>query len=241
VADAGRLEAETGPALVQAMVQVREAASQAATRAREALAAVVPAAAEQLSTEARAALSRAVEQSVEQQLREVERVATEALGAARTASEGLSRQMLNIGRTAAALEQHLAKTEEDQRVADSEAFARRAAVLIDSLHSSAIDVGRILSDEVDDRSWAAYLKGDRGVFTRKAVRLLSSGEVRALDAQFTADAEFADAVTRYVQDFEAMLRRASNERDGGMMGVTLLSSDMGRLYAALAQVLERRR
>ena len=149
--------------------------------------------------------------------------------------------MLNIGRTANALEQHLAKTEEDNRAADSEAFARRAAVLIDALHSSSIDVGRILSDEVDDRAWAAYLKGDRGVFTRRAVRLLTNADVRNLEAQFGADQEFAGSVTRYVQDFEAMLRRASAEREGGMMAVTLLSSDMGRLYAALAQVVERRR
>lgn len=240
-ADAGRLESETGPALVQAMVQVREAAAQAATRAREALSAVVPATAEQLSAETRAALGRAVEESVQAQLREVERVAGEALAAARNASEGLSRQMLNIGRTATALEQHLAKTEEDSRTADSEAFARRAAVLIDSLHSASIDVGRILSDEVDDRAWAAYLKGDRGVFTRKAVRLLNSGELRSLEQQFASDPEFASSVTRYVHDFEAMLRRASAEREGGMMAVTLLSSDMGRLYTALAQVLERRR
>ncbi|GAA4019749.1 hypothetical protein GCM10022280_19760 [Sphingomonas swuensis] len=240
-ADAQRLEAETGPALVQAMVQVREAAAQAATRAREALAAVVPAAAEQLSSDTRAALTRAVEDSVQAQLREVERVAAEALSAARAASEGLSRQMLNIGRTASALEQHLQKTDEDSRSADSEAFARRAAVLIDSMNSASIDVGRILSDEVDDRAWAAYLKGDRGVFTRKAVRLLSSGDQRVLDQQFAGDAEFAGSVTRYVQDFETMLRRASAEREGGMMAVTLLSSDMGRLYTALAQVVERRR
>ena len=241
VSDAGRLQAETGPALVQAMVQVREAAAQASARARETLSAVVPATAEQLSAETRAALTRAVEETVQLQLREVERVSAEALAAARSASEGLSRQMLNIGRTAAALEQHLVKNEEDSRLAESEAFARRAAVLIDALHSSAIDVGRILSDEVDDRAWAAYLKGDRGVFTRKAVRLLSSGEARAIDQQFNADPEFAASVTRYVHDFEAMLRRVSGEREGGMMSVTLLSSDMGKLYAALAQVVEKRR
>jgi hypothetical protein len=239
--EANRLQAETGPALVQAMVQVREAAAQAATRAREALAAVVPETAQQLSAEARAALNRAVQESVSDQLGEVERVAARALEAARHASNGLSQQMLNIGRTASALEQHLDKVREDDRLADSEAFAKRAAVLIDSLHSASIDVGRILSDEVDDRAWAAYLKGDRGVFTRKAVRLLSAGELRQLDQQFGSDPEFASSVTRYVQDFEAMLRRASAEQGGGMMAVTLLSSDMGRLYTALAQVLERRR
>lgn len=239
--DAGRLQAETGPALVQAMVQIREAAAQAAIRAREALAAVVPETAEQLSTDARAALSRAVEESVAGQLGEVERVAARALEAARRASTGLSQQMLNIGRTASALEQHIEKVRKDERLVDSEAFARRAAVLIDSLHSASIDVGRILSDEVDDRAWAAYLKGDRGVFTRKAVRLLSAGELRLVDQQFSSDPEFASSVTRYVQDFDAMLRRASAEPEGGMMAVTLLSSDMGRLYTALAQVLERRR
>jgi hypothetical protein len=239
--EASRLQSETGPALVQAMVQVREAAQQAATRAREALAAVVPDTAEQLSIEARAALSRAVEESVRKELGEVERVATRALEAARHASAGLSQQMLNIGRTANALEQHIEKVREDDRLSESEAFARRAAVLIDSLHSASIDVGRILSDEVDDRAWAAYLKGDRGVFTRKAVRLLAAGELRLVDQQFGSDPEFASSVTRYVHDFEAMLRRVSAEQEGGMMAVTLLSSDMGRLYTALAQVLERRR
>ena len=31
-------------------------------------------------------------------------------------------------------------------------------------------------------------------------------------------------------------RRVLAERDGGMIAVTLMSSDMGKLYAALAQV-----
>ncbi|GAA4025717.1 hypothetical protein GCM10022281_00350 [Sphingomonas rosea] len=239
--EAARLQGETGPALVQAMVQIREAAAQASARAREALSSVIPDTADQMSAQVRAALTQAVENSVRAQLREVEAVAEQALVAARTASEGLSRQMLNIGRTASALEQHMAKTEEDERSRESEAFARRAGTLIDQLHSASIDVGRIMSDEVDDRAWAAYLKGDRGVFTRKAVRMLSAGEVRNLDQQFGADHEFAESVTRYVQDFEAMLRRVAGEREGGMMAVTLLSSDMGRLYTALAQVLERRR
>jgi hypothetical protein len=240
-AEASRIQSETGPALVRAMVQIREAAAQASTRAREALASVVPDTADQLSAQVRSALTRAVEESVRTQLAEVERVSQQALESARLASEGLSRQMLNIGRTATALDDHLTKAGEAERQAESEAFARRASVLIDSLHSASIDVGRILSDEVDDRAWANYLKGDRGVFTRKAVRLLSAGEVRTIDQQVGADPEFAASVTRYVQDFEAMLRRIAGERDGGIMAVTLLSSDMGRLYTALAQVLERRR
>jgi len=48
-------------------------------------------------------------------------------------------------------------------------------------------------------------------------------------------------VNRYIHDFEAMLRAILTERDGSPLGVTLLSSDMGKLYVALAQAIERLR
>jgi hypothetical protein len=109
------------------------------------------------------------------------------------------------------------------------------------MNSAAIDVGKILSDEIDDKAWTSYLKGNRGVFTRRAVRLLGGTETRAIEAYYEADGEFQASVNRYVHDFEAMLRRVLAERDGGMMAVTLMSSDMGKLYAALAQAIDRRR
>ena len=107
--------------------------------------------------------------------------------------------------------------------------------------SAAIDVGKILADDVDDKSWAAYLKGDRGVFTRRAARLIGTGESRSIQAHYEADREFHESVNRYVHDFEAMLRRVTAERDGGPLAVTLMSSDMGKLYAALAPVAGGRR
>ena len=239
--DANRVQAETAPALVQAMVQVREAASHAADRAREAIASVIPQGAADLGEATREALERAIRDGIEQQLREVETVATRAIEAARAASERLTGQMLSIGQTAAALEAHMDRAAEAQQSSDSDAFARRVAMLIDSMHSASIDVGKILSDEVDDKAWSAYLKGDRGVFTRRAVRLLGNSEARQLTAQYDIDSEFQGSVNRYVHDFETMLRRVVAERDGGMLAVTLMSSDMGKLYAALVPVVERRR
>jgi hypothetical protein len=149
--------------------------------------------------------------------------------------------MLSIGQSAAALEAHLEQTGKDQRQQDSEAFARRVSLLIDSMNSAAIDVGKILSDEVDDKAWDSYLKGNRGVFTRKAVRLLEGSETRAIRAHYEIDMEFQQAVNRYVHDFEAMLRRVVADKDGGIIAVTLMSSDTGKLYAALAQVIDKRR
>ena len=238
--EATNLSAETGPSLVAALVQVKETAAHAAERAREAIEGVIPATAGKLSDETRRALERVVHESVEQQLREVEGVAARAVDAARAASERLTQQMLTLGQTASALEQHLEDTSKEQREKDSEAFARRVSLLIDSMNSAAIDVGKILSDEVDDKAWDSYIKGNRGVFTRRAVRLLGGSEGRAIKAHYDSDPEFQQSVNRYIADFEAMLRRVMAERDGGMIAVTLMSSDMGKLYAALTQIDRRR-
>ena len=240
-AEATSLSAETGPALVAALVQVKEAAGHAAERAREAIESVIPESAGKLSKATRAALEQVIRDSVEERLREVEIVAARAVEAARSASDRLTQQMLTLGQSAHALEQHIETTSSAQREKDSEAFARRVSLLIDSMHSAAIDVGKILSDEIDDRAWDSYLKGNRGVFTRRAVKLLDGGETRSIRAHYEAEAEFQRSVNHYVHDFEAMLRRVLAERDGGMIAVTLMSSDMGKLYAALAQALERRR
>jgi archaellum component FlaC len=238
---AAELTRETGPALVQAMVQVREAAAHAAERAREAMSAVIPETAEGLSDAIRDALQRVIRDSVEEQLREVEAVAARAVESARGASERLTHQMLAIGQSATALEKHLEKQQEERREQDSEAFARRVALLIDSMHSASIDVGKVLSEEFDEKAWEAYLKGNRGVFTRRAARLIGASEAKAIRAHYETDREFQQSVNRYVHDFEAMLRRVLAERDGGVMAVTLMSSDVGKLYAALAQAVERAR
>jgi hypothetical protein len=239
--EASRLTAETGPALVAALVQVREAAGHAAERAREAIEGVIPESAGKLSKATRDALETAIRESVEDRLRGVEAIAARAVESAREASDRLTQQMLALGQSSAALEQYFEQSQADQREKDSEAFARRVSLLIDSMHSAAIDVGKILSDEIDDRAWASYLKGNRGVFTRRAVQLLGGTETKAIRAYYDGDFEFQASVNRYVHDFEAMLRRVLAERDGGMMAVTLMSSDMGKLYAALAQAIERRR
>ena len=239
--EATRLSHETGPALIDAMVQVKEAASHAAARAREAIANVVPQSAASLSEATRDALQKVIKEEVEARLAEVETTAARAVDAARGASDRLTEQMLSIGRTAAALEQHMDQISSQQREKDSEAFARRVALLIDSMHSASIDVGKLLSDEVDEKAWDSYLKGNRGVFTRRAVRLLEGSETRAIKAHYEADIEFQDAVHRYVHDFEAMMRRVVADKDGGIIAVTLMSSDTGKLYAALAQVVDKRR
>jgi hypothetical protein len=238
---AARIVAETGPELVEALVRVRETANQAAERAREAISAVIPASAAALGEAGRSALSNAISDTVERQMAEVAVVSERALETARSASERLTRQLLTIGETAAAVEKRIAEARKDRDAQESENFSRRVALLIESLNSTAIDVTKILSNDVTDSAWAAYLKGDRGVFTRRAVRLLDATETREIARHYDDEPEFREQVNRYIHDFESMLRRILADRDGSPLGVTILSSDMGKLYVALAQAIERLR
>jgi hypothetical protein len=239
--EAASLSAETGPALIASLNQVKDAAAHAADRARETIQSIIPETAGKLSEETAQALERVIRESIEERLAEVETIAAKALDSARAASDRLTGQMITLGQTASALEAHMEQTSKDQREKDSEAFAKRVAILIDSMHSAAIDVGKIMADEFDDKAWNAYLKGNRGIFTSRAVRLIEGSETRAIRAHHESDPEFQRSVNRYVADFEAMLRRVLAERDGGMIAVTLMSSDMGKLYAALAQAIDKRR
>jgi hypothetical protein len=238
---AARIASDTGPELIEALLRVREAASQAAERAREAISAVIPSSAAALGEAGREALVQAIEESVGAQMTELSALAERSVQTARAASERLTRQMLTLGETTAAIENRIDSARREREEKDSEGFSRRVALLIESLNSTAIDVTKILSNDVTDSAWSSYLKGDRGVFTRRAVRLLDTTEAREIVRHYEEEPEFREQVNRYIHDFEAMLRRVLADRDGSPLGITILSSDMGKLYVALAQAIERLR
>ncbi|MDT8757892.1 hypothetical protein MZO42_04210 [Sphingomonas psychrotolerans] len=234
--------AETAaPQLVDALISVRETASAAAAHAREALATIVPGAAAALEEASGTALKRAVDAGVRRQMVELADTTEAAVTAAARASERLTQQMLALADTTSRLEARIEEERVDRERADSDNFARRTTLLIEALNSASIDIAKAFSAEVTDSAWAAYLKGDRGVFTRRAVRLLDSSETREIARLYDANPAFRDHVNRYIHDFEAMLRHILSLRDGSTLGVTLLSSDMGKLYVALAQAIERLR
>ncbi len=234
-----KIVGETTGELVDALVRVRDTASQAAEKAREAISAVIPESAAALGEASRKAVGDAIGDEVGRQMGELGEVAERAVETARQASERLTRQMVTIGESAAAVEARIDEARRERQEKEGEALSRRVSLLIESLNSTAIDVTKILSNDVTDSAWQAYLKGDRGVFTRRAVRLLDATEAREIAQHYEAEPEFRDQVNRYIHDFEAMLRRLLIDPDGSALSVTILSSDMGKLYVALAQAIER--
>lgn len=231
----------SGPRLIEALLRVKETATQAAQHSRDAFADIIPQTAETLSAKSKEALEAAITKQVEDKLVQVAQTAEMAVQSAQKATDRLMRQMLTIAETSTALEARIAEAKEDVEQADQSNFSRRIALLIESLNSTAIDVTKILSNDVTDVAWSSYLKGDRGVFTRRAVRLLDAGELREIQKHYDSEPDFRDHVNRYIHDFEAMLRQVLATREGSPLGVTLLSSDAGKLYVALAQAIERLR
>ena len=236
-----RFAEEAAPRLVEALLRVRDTASAAADRARETLATVIPEAALALEQHSAAAMERATSVAVRQHIASIGEAAEAAADAAARASERLTRQMLAIADSTAIVESRLEDARVEREHADQDTLARRVSLLIESLNSASIDIAKTFSTDVSDSAWSAYLKGDRGVFTRRAVRLLDATEVREIARLHETDPAFRDRVNRYIHDFEAMLRQILSQRDGSPLGVTILSSDMGKLYVALAQAIERLR
>jgi hypothetical protein len=239
--DAERLAQSAAPQLVEALLRVRETAAQASENAKAAFAEIIPQSARALGEQSKEALAAALTAQVETQMAEIARTTEQAVSTAQQATDTLMRQMLTISETSASLEARIAEARDEVERGDQAHFARRVALLIESLNSTAIDVTKILSNDVTDTAWAAYLKGDRGIFTRRAVRLLDSGEVREIARHYEEDPEFREQVNRYIHDFEAMLRNVLATREGQSLSVALLSSDTGKLYVALAQAIERLR
>lgn len=227
--------------LVSSLLRVRETTRQAAESSRKILDDELAHVADRLTEQNRAALAQAVDEQIAT-MNDVMRSAIERnLELTENSTAKLGAQLSELDAMAGNLERRIADSRESFEGVGDDSFARRMVLLTESLNSTAIDVAKILSNDVTDTAWAAYLKGDRGVFTRRAVRLLDAGEARAIAAHYGDDAEFREHVNRYIHDFESMMRVLLSTRDGNAIGVTLLSSDVGKLYVALAQAIERLR
>lgn len=236
-----QINASSAVRLVETMRDVQREAHAAADEARRAMDRAIAGATRKLGEDSGVALEKVLRGKAEELVGKLESAISRAVGATSDATLHLKDQLTRVDDLASHLERRVADARELAEERTDNDFARRLALLTESLNSAAIDVDKILSTEVSDTAWSSYLRGDRGVFTRRAVRLIDNGEAKDIAAAYENDPEFFELVNRYIHDFEAMLRTVLSTRDGGVMGVTLLSSETGKLYVALAQAIERLR
>ena len=232
----------------EAQDELRSAIAALEDSARQALAAIETDQAERIGkiadtigTKSGEAIDRAVEEHSAEALARLDEATRQTTATAREATVQLRDQLAKVNELTGNLETRIARARERAEEEVDNDFSRRVALITESLNSNAIDISKAFSVEVADTSWASYLRGDRGIFTRRAVRLIDNVEAREIADLYGADPDFREHVSRYIHDFEAMLRTMLSTRDGNALSVTVLSSDMGKLYVALAQAIERLR
>ncbi|HSM53441.1 MAG TPA: ATPase, partial [Erythrobacter sp.] len=239
--DSERVSARTGEDLRTAIVQLEEAARHAFAALESGSDEKLAEVAEQIGARASAAIERSLQAEGAAAVERLEEASLRASTAGKDIAANLRDQLAKVNELAANLEQRVVRARELAQEQVDNDFARRMALITESLNSNAIDIAKALSADVTDTAWASYLKGDRGIFTRRAVRLVDNSEAREIMELYESDPAFREHVSRYIHDFESMLRSVLSTRDGNALGVTLLSSDMGKLYVALAQAIERLR
>jgi F0F1-type ATP synthase membrane subunit b/b' len=117
-------------------------------------------------------------------------------------------------------------------------FINTSSLLIESLGSTSVDISRLLDVDIDDSAWRKYLEGDKGIFARKTSKMGGGKMRKAIDKRFKEDQEFKTICLKFIHDFDSLLERSSTEAHANTFNVTLMSSDMGKLYALLKFALE---
>jgi hypothetical protein len=240
-AESGQLAEGARTSLTASLDELSRATHAAVAGFGESGAAAVSALARQLGSESAAAIEQAMQASTDEAAGKLEHAAAHAAAISREAALQLRDQLAKVNELAGNLESRVAHARQRAEEQVDNDFTRRVALITESLNSNAIDIAKALSTDVSDTAWSSYLRGDRGIFTRRAVSLIDNVEAKAIAQIYDRDRDFHEHVSRYIHDFEAMLRQVLSARDGQALGVTLLSSDMGKLYVALAQAIERLR
>jgi len=238
-AERGALAATTQ--LTEVLGRVREIAAITAGEMRHALEAVI--------VEAQAALEHAGTTHAEQtfgqpirsQLAAIEDASNRAAEAAQGAADRVANRLVGLTKTVAAVEARIDEVQTHLDVQARDDLMGRSTRLVESLNAASIDIAKLLAIEVGDQSWGAYLAGDRSVFTRRVVRLADAATARSVKRHYVHDTAFRELAVQYIDEFERLIKHVDADKDGRALAITLLSSDVGKLYVVLAQAIERLR
>jgi hypothetical protein len=114
------------------------------------------------------------------------------------------------------------------------AMAARHAV--ESLQSLAIDIDRFLEDDPPLDYLRRYRAGERDIFARRLVQVMSRDTIERLTRKHKNDAEFREAVDRYCMQFETLMADIQSAGGDPAKSESTLNAPVGRAYMALARI-----
>ncbi len=165
--------------------------------------------------------------------------AKQAVDAAEEASTSYARQSNVLFKAAQEAVAQIDKIRDVQGKRERDAFLSSAKFVIESLHSLSVDFVRVLEGDVEAKTWKSFQKGDIAAFTRRLVQNMDQLPMDRIRTKFANDSEFRSYVQRFIRQFEDMFDQAVANDHGELLTATFLSSDIGRLYAALCTATGR--
>ena len=122
---------------------------------------------------------------------------------------------------------------------ERDAIGARAARVIERLHEASVDVAHLLGIRLGDSDWVAHRAGDRSVFARAVVPQLGAETDRKMARLFAYDPDFRNEAGFFCDSFDGLIARLASGRDGEAIATTMLTSDIGKIYLALAAASNR--
>jgi len=116
---------------------------------------------------------------------------------------------------------------------------RAAHHIVETLQSLSIDIDRALEDEPPIELWKRYRAGERGVFAKRLANLKGKEPHSRIAERYQSNVEFRGDADRYMEQFETLLVDANGKNPDGLLADTYLSSDIGKVYALLAEATGR--
>ncbi|WP_321391771.1 hypothetical protein [Emcibacter sp.] len=116
-------------------------------------------------------------------------------------------------------------------------FSSLASRVMEQLQSSAIDIGRYVDEDVSDDLWQLYVKGDKSAFLRRLKKVSDKKTLSKIADKCKNDSDFRRYIQDYMENFEDLMSKAMSNNSNSAFAVSLISSDAGKVYLALAQAV----
>ena len=121
---------------------------------------------------------------------------------------------------------------------NSDKFSDVSANIMEKLQSQSIDISRFLEGEVPKDLWNNYLAGDKNLFIRKIKKYIGKNTIAGIRSYYMENSDFRKNVDSFVKIFEELLA-TFNETTETVYSETLITSDIGKIYFALAEAIGR--
>lgn len=123
--------------------------------------------------------------------------------------------------------------------ADIQRFLTQISYIFEKLQAAAVDLSRLFTPAVEEELWKRFYKGEQNVFLRHAAKTITRAQSDAVRSMYQGNPEFREYVTRYMGEFDSLMKITRQNERAEVLTAIFTSSDMGRLYVVIARALNR--